>query len=201
MFPGRDPNGCSVIFRVESRRSRNLARIAHCIFVCSSIPIGGLPFGLDRFSATCSYQNGNVFCVQRVAHSSAVFLPKVIVVNFNCGPGSTARLFRKDLAINSSVFCPHDWVPAFGHKFSWHIGTVFLADHKYWFELYEESLFKIITQPIMVRINGRMLATMFEAAAWALDVLPTESTISHWKTVVSAYRDGTLSCTPVLQAA
>jgi hypothetical protein len=87
----------------------------------------------------------------------------MIVVDFNHGLGGTLRLARKDLAINCRVFCKHRWVPVFGGEFSWYIGAVCLADHEQWFVLFQEGLFKIITQAIMVRINGRILADMLRS--------------------------------------
>ena len=102
-----------------------------------------------------------MFGVEIVTARAAVYPPKMVVVNFNQEFRGTRGVFGEDLAINRCIFCPHYWVRTFGREFSWHVGAVSLTDHEYGFELYEEGLFEIITQPIMVRINGPALAILF----------------------------------------
>ena len=140
--------------------------------MCSSIPICGLPFGCGRFSATCSYQDGNMLGVQRVAHTSAVFLPKVIIVNLNCGLASAVGFCREDLTIDGCVFCLYCWVLLSGRKFSRHPGAVCLTDHEKWSELRKECLFKIVSQPILIGINRPCWPKCCEATSWALKCAP-----------------------------
>jgi hypothetical protein len=94
-----------------------------------------------------------MFGVERMAMTAAVPLPEMIVVNFSGSRAMSRQPGWKHLPVNGSVFCLHPRRPHFWPKFGRDTGTVFLADHKFWSDLYEETLFKSITHPIVIRIN------------------------------------------------
>ena len=69
-------------FRVKGRGASDLADIAHGVFVSSGVPVEGLPLGRRKIATGSANEHRYMLCIERMAMTSAIPLPEVVVVNF-----------------------------------------------------------------------------------------------------------------------